>query len=86
MSKITKVETVKHVVLKRVPPGDRWQSQDGRSPLLESLTDALEWMYQKTGITEYFISARRGVVETLENKTVEVEKPIKKYSIYDEEI
>jgi hypothetical protein len=43
-------------------------------------------MYQETGLTEYFISARRGVVEIVEEKTIEVEKPIKRYSIYDEEI
>jgi hypothetical protein len=84
MSVETKVEVVKHVVLKRVPPGDRWQSQDGKSPILESLTDALEWMYQRTGMTEYFISARRGVVETIEDRVIEVEKPIRKFSIYDE--
>ena len=86
MSKEIKQEIVKQVVLKRYPPGDRWKSVDGKSPLLESLTDGLEWMYQETGLTEYFISARRGVVEIVEEKTVEVEKPIKRYSIYDEEI
>ncbi len=86
MSKEIKQEIVKRAVLKRKPPGDRWESVDGKSPLLESLTDGLEWMYQQTGFTEYFISARRGVVEVIEEKTVEIEKPIKKYSIYDEEI
>lgn len=80
----TEIQEIRTVVLKRKSPGDRWLSVDGTSPLLESLTDALEWMYQKTGITEYFISARRGVVETVENKTVEIEKPIRKFSIYDE--
>ncbi len=80
----TKKEIIKHPVLKRCPPGDRWQSQDGKSPIMDSLTDALEWMYQKTGITEYFISARRGIVEVVEEKMVEIEKPIRKFSIYDE--
>jgi hypothetical protein len=42
-------------------------------------------MYQETGRTEYFISARRGVVEIVDEREVEVEKPIKRYSIYDED-
>lgn len=78
-------EQLREVVMKRRPPGDRWVSANDDSPLLESLTDALEWMYQQTGRTEYFISARRGVVEIVEEREVEVEKPIKRYSIYDED-
>ncbi len=84
MSIETKKEVIKQAVLKRLPPGDRWQSVDGDSPVLETLTDALEWMYQKTGITEYFISARRGTVETMSERVIEIEKPIRKFSIYDE--
>jgi hypothetical protein len=85
MSTEIRKEQLKEVVLKRQAPGDRWLPVKSNSPLLESLTDALEWMYQETGRTEYFISARRGVVEIVDEREVEVEKPIKRYSIYDED-
>ena len=37
----TKIEETKEVVLKRVPPGDRWSPVGSPSTTLESLTDAL---------------------------------------------
>ena len=40
---------VKTLVLKRVPPGDQWQDVDGQSPVFESLTDGLEFSFQKSG-------------------------------------
>jgi hypothetical protein len=81
-----KIEEKKDVVLRRVPPGDRWQdSTDSSAPILDSLTDGLEWYFQKTGQTEFFLSARRGVVEIVYKEEVEVEKPIKKFSIYGED-
>lgn len=77
------IELVRQVVLKRVPPGDRWQDVNSESPIFSSLTDGLDWVYQKTGRTDYFISARRGIVETLDE--VQTEAPIKRYSIYEED-
>ena len=61
----TKIEEIKEVVLRRVPPGDRWQPIDSPSTLLESLTDGLEYHFQKTGQTEFFLSARKGTVEVI---------------------
>jgi hypothetical protein len=82
----TKIELVKTVVLKRTPPGDRWVSVSYPSDtVFQSLTDALEYHYQKSGETEYFISARSGTVEVVGEKEVKVEKPITKYSLYGEE-
>jgi hypothetical protein len=82
----TKIELVKTVVLKRTPPGDRWVSVSYPSDtVFQSLTDALEYHYQKSGETEYFISARNGTVEVVGEKEVKVEKPITKYSLYGEE-
>ena len=40
-------EEVKVKVAKRVPPGDRWTPLDNSSVVLESLTDVLEYVYQK---------------------------------------
>jgi hypothetical protein len=81
----TKIEEIKEVVLKRVPPGDRWTPVDSPSVVLESLTDALEYHFQKNGQTEFFLSARKGTVEVIYKEEVKVEKPITKYSLYGEE-
>jgi hypothetical protein len=85
MSVEIKIEEVKEVILRRQPPGDRWYSVDNPTLLLNSLTDALEYYYQQTGETRFYISARDGTVETVKTKTVEVEKPINRYSLYGEE-
>ena len=80
----TKIEEVKEVIMKRVPPGDRW-SPIGSSVILDSLTDALEYHFQNTGQTEFFLSARKGTVEVIHTQEVKVEKPITKYSLYGED-
>ena len=84
MSTEIKVEQIKEVILRRVPPGDRWSPVDNNSVVLDSLTDGLEYHFQKTGQTEYFLSAKKGTVEVIYEKEVEVEKPITKYSLYGE--
>ena len=81
----TKIEEKRDVVLRRVPPGDRWSPVDSPSTILESLTDGLEYHFQKTGQTEFFLSARKGTVEVIYKEEVKVEKPITKYSLYGEE-
>jgi hypothetical protein len=86
MSKIeTKIEETKEVVLKRVPPGDRWCDIKNQTIILESLTDALEYHFQNNGETQFFLDARKGTVEIIRTKEVKVEKPITKYSLYGEE-
>jgi len=72
-------------ILRRVPPGDRWSPVDSPSTILESLTDGLEYHFQNTGQTEFFLSARKGTVEVIYKEEVKVEKPITKYSLYGEE-
>ena len=84
MSTEIKVEQIKDVILRRVPPGDRWSPVDNPSVVLDSLTEGLEYYFQKTGQTEYFLSAKRGTVEVIYEKEVEVEKPVTKYSLYGE--
>ncbi len=81
----TKIEEVKEVVLKRVPPGDRWSPAGSPNTILESLTDGLEYHFQQTGQTEFFLSARKGTVEVIYKEEVKVEKPVKRYSLYDED-
>lgn len=77
------------VILQRVPPGDRWVFANGNSSaeIYQSLTDALEAWYQAEGETEFYIDARRGVVERVveEEEVEEVEIPAKRFSLYGED-
>jgi hypothetical protein len=81
----TKIEEVREVVMKRVPPGDRWSPVGAPSVTLDSLTDALEYHYQNTGQTEFFLSAKKGTIEVIHTQEVKVERPITKYSLYGED-
>ena len=78
-------EEVKVKVAKRVPPGDRWSPLDNTSVVLDSLTDVLEYIYQKNGNTQFYMDAREGFTYVInkEEKVIEPE-PEKKYSLYGE--
>ena len=58
------IETQKKLVLKRVPPGDQWTDANGPSEIFESLTDGLEYVFQKSkgSITEFHLSAFKGEI------------------------
>ncbi len=74
----------KELVLKRVPPGDRWVFANGKnSAIYPSLTDALEAWYQNFGDTNFYIEARKGTVEIIREEEVEV--PVKRFSLYGED-
>lgn len=79
-------EEIKTRVAKRVPPGDRWTPLDNSTVILESLTDVLEYVYQKEGNSQFFMDAREGFVYVIdtEEKIIEPE-PTKKWSLYGEE-
>jgi len=79
-------EEIKTRVAKRVPPGDRWSPLDNSTILLESLTDVLEYVYQKQGNSQFFMDAREGFVYVIdtEDKIIEPE-PTKTWSLYGEE-
>ena len=79
-------EEIKTRVAKRVPPGDRWSPLDNSTILLESLTDVLEYVYQKQGNSQFFMDAREGCVYIIdtEDKIIEPE-PTKTWSLYGEE-
>ena len=77
-------ETIKKVVLKRVPPGDNWAYANSKnSAVYTSLTDALEAHYQFSGETQFFIDAREGTISIFDTKEV-IEIP-KKFSLYGED-
>ena len=78
----------KQLVLKRVPPGDRWifaGAKEGniRGDVYPSLTDALEAWYQTNGDTNFYIEARKGTVEIIKQEEVEI--PVKRFSLYGED-
>ena len=79
------IKEEKRVVLKRVPPGDRWVAANATqsSLIYQTLTDALEGYYQQTGETRFYLDARKGTVETVVEQ--EVEKPLKRFSLYGED-
>ena len=79
-------EEIKTRVAKRVPPGDRWSPLDNSTILLESLTDVLEYVYQKQGNSQFYMDAREGFVYVIdtEDKIIEPE-PTKTWSLYGEE-
>ncbi len=80
----TEIKEQKELVLKRVPPGDRWVFANGKnSAVYPSLTDGLEAWFQYSGDTNFYIEARKGTVEII--KEQEVEKPVKRFSLYGED-
>ena len=91
---IKRTEIEREIVLNRFPPGDRWFEPDNPTLVFDTLTDGLQHIFQTKGHVEFFISAKRGVVEVLDIGESEEElvldvpeepKPEpKKYSLYDE--
>ena len=80
----TEIKEQKELVLKRVPPGDRWVFAKGNGQnVYPSLTDALEAWFQYNGDTNFYIEARKGTVEIVKQEEVEV--PVKKFSLYGED-
>lgn len=82
----TEIKEQKELVLKRVPPGDRWVFANAKTTAVSvypSLTDALEAWFQYSGDTNFYIEARKGTVEII--KEQEVEKPVKRFSLYGED-
>ena len=77
---------VKVKVAKRVPTGDRWSPLDNTSIVFESLTDVLEYVYQKDGNTQFFMDAKEGFTYVIkEEQTIIEPTPDKKYSLYGED-
>jgi hypothetical protein len=55
---------VKQLVLERVPPGDQWTDPEVDSGVFPSLTDGLEYAFQKSGgkSTEFHLSSFKGEI------------------------
>ena len=73
-------------VAKRVPPGDRWTPLSNSTVMLDSLTDVLEFIYQDTGKTQFYMDAKEGFVYVVDTEEVVIEpEPTKRWSLYGEE-
>ena len=73
-------------VLKRFPPGDRWTPADAEEHIFSSLTECIEWVFQKLKSHDFLIKAAEGKVfiySEEEKPEPEPEKP-KTYNIYGE--
>lgn len=80
------IKEIKIKVAKRVPPGDRWTPLDNSTLILDSLTDVLEYVYQKNGNTQFFMDARKGFVYVTKEENVEIQvEPPKRWSLYGDE-
>ena len=73
----------KKLVLERVPPGDRWKPIDKQDPILESLTDGLEYMFRATGCRDYHLAAFDGKIYSI-NQVEKTPEPQKQFSLYGE--
>ena len=72
---------MKVLALRRVPPGDRWTDVED-DVMSDNLTDALNHVFKREGVTNFTIEAANGEVYMLtDEKEPEV---IRKYSIYGE--
>ena len=81
---------IKQLVLKRVPPGDQWTDANQTSDVFPSLTDGLEYSFQKSGgkTTEFHLSSFKGeIYSVVQEEEPDVPPPPKpRYSMYGEEV
>ena len=76
---------MKKLVANRVTPGDRWVMIEDESDIIYgSLTDCLNQVFLIHEITQFFIDAKKGEVYIEDG--VDKPQPIKKYTLYGEEL
>ena len=84
------IKEVKQLVLKRVPPGDQWTDPEVDSGLFPSLTDGLEYAFQKSGgkLTEFHLSSFKGeIYSVVQEEEPDAPPPPKpRYSMYGEKV
>jgi len=76
---------MKELVAQRVPPGDRWiLIEEENDVVYGTLTDCLNQIFMVHEVTQFYIDAKKGEVYIEDG--VEKPQPIKKFSLYGEEI
>jgi|TARA_R110000850_G_scaffold82490_1_gene177182 hypothetical protein len=73
----------KTLILERVPPGDRWTQVNGDGTIFGTLTEGLEFWYQKTKCREFHLAALEGKIYSVSKEETIPEEP-KQYSLYGE--
>ena len=76
---------MKQLIATRVPPGDRWVLDEEENDVIYgSLTDCLNQIFLVHQATQFYVDARKGEVYIEDG--VEKPQPVKKYSLYGEEL
>ena len=76
---------MKELVAQRVPPGDRWILADEENDVVYgTLTDCLNQIFIVHQSSQFFVDAKKGEVYIEDG--VEKPQPIKKFSLYGEEM
>ena len=76
---------MKELVAQRVPPGDRWALLEDESDIVfGSLTDCLNQIYVVHKVSQFYVDAKKGEVYIEDG--VDKPPPIKKFSLYGEEV
>ena len=74
---------MKHLVLTRIPPGDKWKDPKDKE-VMDTLTDAINHVFMRTGDKQFYIDCAKG--EVFVDDGVEAPKEQKLYNIYGEEV
>ena len=73
------------LIATRVPPGDRWVLDEEENDVIYgSLTDCLNQIFLVHQATQFYVDAKKGEVYIEDG--VEKPQPVKKYSLYGEEL
>ena len=76
---------MKQLIANRLPPGDRWVLVESESDIVYgSLTDCLNQIYVVHKATQFVVDAKKGNVYIEDGE--EKPQPVKKYSLYGEEV
>ncbi len=76
---------MKQLIATRVPPGDRWVLEEEENDVIYgSLTDCLNQIFLVHQATQFYVDAKKGEVYIEDG--VEKPQPVKKYSLYGEEL
>ena len=81
---MAEVKEQKELVLQRVPPGDQWSPITGDTNMvLPTLTEGLEYIYQRDGHRDFHLAALDGKVYAVEEVEV-APPPPKTFNLYGE--